>query len=287
MTNTPARIEKPSKNTYWFTGVAWVFVFVGFLAAGYGIYKCFKDSQGFGLNNLGLIGSFFQGSVASIWSLAGLMFIYVAFLEQRKQVTQQDAELEAQKQQFQIQHESIKKQNFESAFFQLLNLHNQLVNGMEIGKTGTHYYYVGKSCFPTWRQEFDTRYRVWLTENLHCNSNEPRWLVTRSEIKNVTTFYESDFFKTREAQLGPYFRNLYHLFKFVADSDITNKRRYTSLARAQLSNMELFFLFYNCLSEYGEGFKKHAEDFGIFEHLPETTLIDKKHKELFDPKAFN
>jgi len=68
------------------------------------------------LNDLGNFGSYLQGTTASLWALAGVLLIFVAFLAQMRQ--------------FQIQHDSIKRQNFESAFFQLVNLHNQNVAQM-------------------------------------------------------------------------------------------------------------------------------------------------------------
>jgi vacuolar-type H+-ATPase subunit I/STV1 len=55
--------------------VAWLCVVAGILLVIYG-YNSVKKEGGFTLVNLGTIGSFFQGSVASVWALAGLLFIY-------------------------------------------------------------------------------------------------------------------------------------------------------------------------------------------------------------------
>jgi hypothetical protein len=106
----------------------------------------------FTLNNLSSLGSYWQGSVASLFSLGAFLLIYATFLAQQKQIAQQDKELEDQKRQFQLQHESIKRQNFETAFFQLLGLQNELVTGMlYIGRENK---IEGRACFTFWHREF-------------------------------------------------------------------------------------------------------------------------------------
>mgnify|MGYP003717282061 CR=1 FL=1 len=77
------------------------------------------------------IGDYIGGTVASTWSLAGLFFIYVAFLGQQKQmllqkldlyynrleITATRKELEGQKEQMIEQNKAIKLQRFENTFF--------------------------------------------------------------------------------------------------------------------------------------------------------------------------
>jgi len=49
-------------------------------------------------------------------------------------------------------------------------------------------------------------------------------------FEHLIAYYEK-FYLYHQADLGHYFRTLYHIFKFVKTSDITDKRRYTTLAR--------------------------------------------------------
>jgi hypothetical protein len=107
------------------------------------------------------------------------------------------------------------------------------------------------------------------------------------------------FYKDRDYQseLAHYFRNLYHIVKFVNEAEVLKRndaaidykerRRYTSLVRAQLSAYELALLFYDGLSKYGEGFKPLIEKFGLLEHLDaEHLLLDPSHKAFYDSSAF-
>ena len=49
-----------------------------------------------GLEDWGNYGSYLQGTVASLWSLAGTLLIFVAFLAQKQQLLRQQIELEEQ-----------------------------------------------------------------------------------------------------------------------------------------------------------------------------------------------
>ena len=225
------------------------------------------------------------------------------FLAQQKQITQQDEQLENQKrhfdaelniheaeqkeqqEQFRLQHESIKRQNFESSFFQLLNLQRELQTQLQTdtivtdknGIKNTLKTVHGKECFRVFRDDINTQYRAnrararliaseFPNEEEHVPSETEQALIAYTQVYNA-----------QQQQLAHYFRNLYHIFKFVATSDIADKRRYTSLVRAQLSAYELAVLFYNAVSPHGEGFKKYVEAFGLLEHLNEQLLLDPSH----------
>jgi hypothetical protein len=86
--------------------------------------------------------------------------------------------------------------------------------------------------------------------------------------------------------LDHYFRNLYHIVKFIDNSEVDDARRYTSLVRAQLSPAELFLLFYNCLTPRGEKFKPLIEKYGLLEQLPDSEISVPAHKALYSPEAY-
>jgi hypothetical protein len=294
---TPAEPElaKEQAEQKLLTNIIMVCLAPAILCAVLGIY-CFilgyqkLNGGGSDLGAWGNFGSYLQGTTGSLWALAGVFIIFVAFLMQLRQLKEQkeqfrlqfkqqeveraeeQKQIQAQSQQFQAQQESIKRQNFESSFFQLLNLQNQITAGLRCTDrfSGPK---TSRECFQTWldylRQEFVSR-QVILTEN---------------DLGHIREAYQV-FYRGAQAALAHYFRNLYHAIKFVKSSDISDKRRYTSLVRAQLSAYELTLLFYNGLSVFGEGFKPLIEEFGLLEHLDDSLLMERSHRQLYAESAY-
>jgi hypothetical protein len=245
----------------------------------------------------GNVGSYLQGTVASLWALAGVFLFVLAYLGQQRELRLQRAQLAAQEKQLKDQLETMKKQSFEDSFFQLLNLQRELQaqvkvvtlvrndNGLGVNPKTVH----GKDCFQFIRNDMKDNYDNrtmsprFMAEQL---GNEPQPLPPEKEraIMAYTTI-----FSAKQQQLAHYFRNLYHIFKFVAESDMPDKRRYASLVRAQLSAYELAVLFYNCVSPYGKGFEKYVEQFGLMEHLDHQLLLNPSHadnKEFYAEGAY-
>jgi hypothetical protein len=290
------------------TRVAWICVVLGVLAAIPGVWVfCFEVGSGTGqvsiLTNLSSLGSYLQGAVQSLWSLAAFLFIYVAFLgqkqqlklqsdqfvkeqqKQEEQLRQQQMQLEDQRKQFQSQQGSIERQNFENSFFQLLGVHNQIVGSMETVHSSAGIIH-GRRCFAAWFRAFTNERWGMTMKNGEMNTPEET-----SPVRRYMLFYNE-----YQTVLGHYFRNLYHVIKFVKESDALknanpaieykNRRRYTSLVRATLSQFELALLFYNGLSPTAEKFKPLIEEFGLFENLDLQSLAKQEDTRLYHPNAF-
>lgn len=261
------------------TIAAFAFVIAGFVAWHW-VHQDNKPS----LNDWGNYGSYLQGTVASLWSLAGTLLIFVAFLAQKQQLLRQEIELKNQEKQFELQQQSIKIQNFENSFFQLLNQHRQILTGISIKHYGENVQ--GARCFRNFYEYFSLNY---VGERDKKRTTDEKEIV----FKAYAAFYGG-----YQPELGHYFRNLYHLIKFVNESDALkakdvsddykNRRRYTSLARAQLSVFELCFVLYNGLGSEGEKFKPLIEKFGLLENLHdrEKILLNPIHESYYDKKAF-
>lgn len=80
-----------------------------------------------------------------------------------------------------------------------------------------------------------------------------------------------------DGAMGLYYRNIYQILKFIDENDNISpqdRKLYSNYLRAQLSQHELYFLFYNCLSELGnEKFKPYLERYEFLEHLSKTLRI--------------
>jgi|SRR5579862_4216479 len=274
MNNEDKRLKTIRSHTVNIVAAAWVLVALGLIAAYFGFRAVMMKNGGFSLDNLALYGSYLQGSTAALWSLAGFCLIYVAFLSQREQLIKQDQELEEQQEQFRLQQESIKRQSFESTLFQMLNLQNQLLTTIKYGD------HKGRDCFDYIYSGFGGEFDQWLRRQGIQNPQQ------HMSDEVLTRQFCDWFFNARQSVFAHYFRNLYHVFKLVKLSSIEPKRQYTSLARAQLSNYELVFLFYNCLSARGKNFKPLVEEFGLLEHVDVSSLLHPEHKKFFAQTAF-
>ena len=207
---------------------------------------------------LNLLGDFLSCSVASIWSLAGLFFIYVAFLGQKQQLLNQQLEimysqlevkyarleLSGQKAEMIAQNETLKVQKFENTFFQMLNLLNSSINSLDIKEHGetTH---SGRDCFEYFYNGL--RNKVYGISDEFKRFDDIKNATIEQTIKAYNVFYYYN-----KSDLSHYFRTLYHIIKFINQSDINNKKQYISVTRAQLSSYEQVLLFYNCIHYNGE-----------------------------------
>lgn len=248
------------------------------LVLGYGafiIYVSWPITFG-NVDKAGVFGDSF-GVLTALFS--GLAFAGIVFtiLLQREELKLQRKELRLTREELTRQHSTMKRQIFENTFFQMLRLHNDIVNAIDLSRSGSGGTTVtsGRDCFVAFYK------RIYNSYNYEKKSNSGR---DESEIiaAAYTTFWE----KT-QTELGHYFRYLYTIFKFVKESEVDDKRLYSNIIRAQLSDQELLVLFYNCLYKFGvEKFKPLAEEFAIFDNLPEKLLIKLEHREFYQPKAF-
>ncbi|WP_051941765.1 putative phage abortive infection protein [Maribacter forsetii] len=271
-----------------YTGWAWGFVWAGFVLSIISVilYICKNTDAGFGLN---LLGDFLGGSVASLWSLAGLFLIYVAFLGQKQQLLNQQLEimynqlevkytrleLAGQKEEMKLQNQTLLNQKFENTFFQLLTLFNSIIDSLDLrNKESKQIISTGRDCFYDFYKRF--------TSHVARHGGNKEDIPIQYVIKAYNIVYDGN-----KADLSHYFRTIYHIFKFINDSEIDNKNRYASIARAQLSSFEQILLFYNCLHENGlDKFKPLIEKYRVFKNIDDSLLISISHKLEYKPSAF-
>lgn len=229
-----------------------------------------------GWSDRGTFGDMF-GAVNALFSglaFAGIIVTLVLQIQelghQREELMLTRVELKGQKDQLSLQNKAMIHQNFDNTFFQLLRLHNEIVNAINISKTSieqagaahrnvTNIISSGRNCFE----------------------------IFYSEMKADNSPQHEEYFESEQAKLGHYFRNLYHIIKFVSNSDVENKEFYTSLIRAQLSTYELLLLFYSCVSKYGlEKFKPLVEEYAFFKNMPRNELIKSTDEHFYESTAF-
>lgn len=226
------------------------------------------------------IGDTLGGIMGPIVALLGVLLTFLAFWAQY-------AANQEQKQQFlkalTKQEDDKKEQQFESQFFEMLNLHKQnvdelkttaLLDGVEVQRRkvfetmanefSTMLSYVQAANFDLTQDDIENCYHIFfwgynIPERQNLSEDAQRWLRLEGVQSNTPMI---NFINHRgfSASLGHYFRHLYMMVKFVAESKVITeydtKMKYLKILRAQLSNHEQIMLFYNWISTYGSAWEE-------------------------------
>lgn len=241
-------------------------------------------------SSTGEVGDTIGGIISPFAAIIAIWFTFKAFW------VQYEAN-ESQKIINNNQRKDIAMERFENTFFQMLNLQQEIVNGLRFSlyeheKRFNHNTQMKpeEDIIVTGRSVFNWIYNKGTYSGLKTSSGRfPEGL--KGLINEYG--YENYVKQPSISCLDHYFRHLYRIFKFVYDSrDVLSNKyneeyKYTSIIRAQLSEYELILLFYNCLSPNGKDrFKKYAERYALFNNIREELLVEKKHQEKYKESAF-
>lgn len=236
------------------------------------------------LSNISAAGAFGDkfGAINSIFS--GLAFggIIFTILLQKKELRLQREELRDTRKVFITQNETLEKQKFENTFFQMLNLFHSIINSLEVNNGIKGVTHKGRDCFQYFvreliKEESDLLYNI----KKHNTKHNIDIIVhgIDLELDQIINIYD-DVYQNYKSHLSHYFRTLYHIVKLVNDSDVSNKKQYISLVRAQLSSYEQVLLFYNCLHPNGiEKFKPLIEKYSLLHNIDSNELLHYSHYE--------
>jgi hypothetical protein len=149
------------------------------------------------------------------------------------------------------------RQAFDSTFFRLLSRFSEIANSVHALQNE------GRSAF-------------------RALYNSMGWPVGQNaDVRAAIADMHRLMYLPNEPELGPYFRTLYHVFKFIDEDRVLiedDKIEYANIARAQLSKYELLMMFYNCLTDYGTKFKPLIERYGLLKHINKAELRHLGHK---------
>lgn len=225
----------------------------------------------------GAYGDTFGTVTALFTGLAFALLIYTALL-QRQELSLQRKELHDTRRELKGQGDTLKLQRFEHTFFQLLRVHIDIVSdlSMPVVASGPAYGAMkiqrGRRCL--WEK------RVQLKGWFETDQRDAQQLTMDSVCGRVLYAPEA------EPNLAHYFRQLYHIIRFVDDGDIEDKRRYINFVQAQMDNDELVLLAYNGLTDHGENFKPLIEKYGLLENLAAGSFFSEEHFGLYEKAAF-
>jgi hypothetical protein len=208
----------------------------------------------------GTFGDMFGVVNALFTGLAFSGVVYTVMLQRNELKIQQDElknsqiELETSKEEANKQNELRERQRFETTFFNMLNLQNEIVKNIQLGNV-------------TGRKVFDEAYKELLSMIYKENAGKilGKSINTSSAIQVVPVGisnarellkekYYAGYYANYANKFNHYFRHLYHIYKYIYFSSLKNedKKFYASLCRAQLSQNELFVIAFNLIAEgYG------------------------------------
>jgi hypothetical protein len=247
-----------------YTWFAWVLIAIGFLTL---VVPLLSDAFGYTLFQLppNEIGDYAAGITGSLFALAGVFFLYIAFLGQRIQILLQQYEIrqtqeeirlqtsaiQAQNEQLQEQNEEQHRTAFENNFFQLVSLLASLRDDLKYKEL------VGPELMRHVFQEFIKAHRLH-TNQMKCHT------AAETIDQSFDRVYVALGFN-----LDHYFRNVYTVMKYIKQNENKNEERfYSNILRAQLSDIELKLIFYYGLTPIAaEKFKPLIEEFHMLKHL--------------------
>lgn len=87
--------------------------------------------------------------------------------------------------------------------------------------------------------------------------------------------------------LGPYFRSLFQIFKFISKSKLSRDQKilYANIARANLSEFDVTMLGFNCMTGLGKDFVVYVEAYGLLKHVKNKDAIE-IFQHYYSPSAF-
>ncbi len=248
------------KKNNWLLTITILFVAVALIFFPYNILDG-KGILGFILNTneYDKLGQFISGITSPI----AIILLYLTYTSQKE-------ELKASKNILEKQNKTLEKQQFESKLFSLIDIYNEIMKSFSKEDSG-------KTFFAKIKEELHKDYESYAQPEYSEHAQYP------SGARDYKTYYFN-----HKDNLAHYFRVLYRIFKFIDDypTDILDEKEkwfYTKTVRSQLSEGELFILFYNAFSDYGENFKDLIERYNLLKHLP---LTDKLEVEKFYRKDF-
>ena len=198
-------------------------------------------------------GDYIGGLLGPAFAFLGLIALLITIRIQSKELALSSSELKNSATALSQQSLSLQHQNFENRFFNMLSLHHEIVNGLSV-KSQDGEIVLGRKSFPVFQEDLSG----YLMEAA---------LGHEGPYEQFMLYEYEHFHRHYGLELNHYFRNFYRILKYIDEADIADKREYSGVLRAQLSNSELVLLFYNGLSPHGDKMKLLAERYALFENF--------------------
>lgn len=258
------------------------------------------DSDQIRRANWGALGDYFGGFLNPFFAFFGLIMLLATLIQSQRELHLTREEIKRSTKALRDQAETQQRQRFEGTFFQLIKLHNEITDSIDLHNKDAQNTTKGRDCFKVFYKRFSDIFNnatgnvvdPYLMKNDPTTGNIPSQNSLPKGKKNldqetIIDHAYSEFYNSNQAEVGHYFRSMYNIAKLVHESNIEDKRLYSNILRAQLSMNELLLLFYNCLSEKGKKLKPLVEEYSLLTSLPKEMLLDSEnHTNYYEKSAF-
>ncbi|MCV3276779.1 putative phage abortive infection protein [Aeromonas hydrophila] len=234
--------------------------------------------------SFGQFGDFLGGVLNPIFTLMTFFGVIVT-------IALQKIELRAAREEYKKSADALSTQAIENTFFNMLDLHHGIVE---------------KLSFPSTAFAFDSTklsgHAAQLIQYFSLKGEKASGAASFSSLLMIIKDNSDTINDTREIYkffqdehnylFGHYFRNLYQIMKFVDSSksiDFTEKKKYMSILRAQLSTNETTVLYLNCLEQMVDDgkFRTLLKTYQMLEHMPIICTRNAKNIMEYKPSNFD
>lgn len=215
----------------------------------------------------GQTGDFFGGILNPFFTLVGLFFVIKTIQQNEKALNHSENELIDTKEALKIQIETAEKQRFETTFFNLLSLSNEIKEKLDLKKVNSE----GETT------EFYLYFKIqenFIMLNLKNIPYTKDFIPQIYKYLNLTDIYHA---------LEQYYQNIYNIMTFIDNADFLKdnleyKKVYANVIRSQLSIYETGLLFFAFLCYENGKFCRLAKEWGMFDILFNDSLFNEQFK---------
>lgn len=207
----------------------------------------------------GQFGDFFGGTLNPIFGFLSVMALLAALVIQSRELKVSSQELRNSALALEAQNKAIAHQSFEQTFFSWLENYRDMLRSVEFA-SGDIEFSGGRALRRWWVKSLTFDY-------VQSDANHKKVDLADAAFDAWATLYGN-----YEYQLDSLFRNLYRLILWI-DSQHESRMNpaqkwfYISIVRAQLSWIEMVYLFYNGHTERGKNFNRLIEKYALFDNL--------------------
>jgi len=227
------------------------------------------------------------------WNIVGVFLLYLTLNIQQDQFRKTDS--------------YIRQQQFETTFFNMLNVLTDIKRStyLKIEKKDLTIYEIsGQEFFDHALKELKNEFRRYYESIIDENpvkvivnkikANKPISDTERNIVRDELNLVYHKFYENFHSNLGHYFRYTFNLIKFAINNRGLEKdeKKYIDLIQAQLTNDELSLIFYNAYSDNGLNnsreykFHEWLDGYNFFENIDSRSLLLREHHVLYARTKF-